>query len=68
MTHCLHQPVLSDYLDASLDPERADAVRRHLEADPSCGCRREMEEMKEMVESLGRLEPGPAPGGGWGRL
>jgi len=68
MPRCLHQPELSDYLDGSLDPERADAVRRHLEADPPCGCRRELEEMKEMVASLGRLQPGSAPGGGWERL
>jgi len=52
---------LLEYLDEELDPETAEAVRRHLEACPECYPRARFEE--EFLKSIRRIkaqeEPGP---------
>ena len=52
---------ISAYLDHELPPAEADAVRAHLEACPDC--RALLEELRTMVDLVGRLPERPAPVG-----
>ena len=68
MTECLHQGRLSDHLDGSLPEEQRELLDRHLEESPPCGCPEELQRLRELVEDLSALQPGPMPAGGWERL
>jgi hypothetical protein len=68
MNDCPFDDKLSDFLDGHLEPAEEQALRRHLESDPACGCAEELQGLRDLVAGLRGLPPGPPPEGGWDRV
>ena len=68
MSDCDYKDHLSALVDGDLAPEVERRVRDHLQQSDGCGCSREVEDLRGLVATLGRLPDGPVEPGGWERL